>query len=121
MFWSLAAAMKPRTALVASGAPSIPDPPEGAAADIIGRGAGVGADEHAERAESARTAVITFLTSTPRDQRSLRPDDPPASLHQRRPHRDDPPSAAIDVSRSLGRGSRLRAGGRRRDHRPPSR
>ena len=60
MLCSLAAAMKPRTALVASGAPVAP-----LAAAVIGLGAGVGADEHAARVESANTAVITFLTRTP--------------------------------------------------------
>jgi hypothetical protein len=56
--------MNPRTALVASGAPSDPELPLDA--DVVGRGAGVGADdEHAARVESAITAVITFLTPPP--------------------------------------------------------
>jgi len=66
MFCSFAAAMKPRTALGASGAPVAP-----LDAGIPGLGAGVGADEHAARAERANTAVITFLTRTPCD---LRPE-----------------------------------------------
>jgi len=56
--------MNPRTALVASGAPPVPFE-AGIDAELIGRGAGVGVDEHAARLESANTAVITFLIRTP--------------------------------------------------------